>query len=79
MKKMMVKRIYIALPIKICKNTVNAAGVTDIKCELDCAEVQGVLFRCQCVYTHQAGKTQALQQHSQSSEKLQMMRKKHNI
>ena len=35
--------------------------------------------RCQCVYTHQAGRKQALHQNWQSSEKLQNYKEKHNI
>ena len=34
---------------------------------------------CQCVYTHQAGRTPALQQNKQSSENHKVLRKKHNI
>ena len=35
-----------------------------------------VLPQCQCVYTHQAGRTQALQQNWQSSEKSQNFKEK---
>ena len=35
-----------------------------------------VFPRCQCVYTHQAGRTPALQRNLQSSEKSQIFRKK---
>ena len=38
-----------------------------------------VFPRCQCVYTHQAGRTPALQQNWQSSEKSQNYKEKHNI
>ena len=38
-----------------------------------------VFPRCQCVYTHQAGRTQAQQQNWQSSEKSQNFKEKHNI
>ena len=38
-----------------------------------------VFPRCQCVCTHQAGRTSALQQSWQSSEKSQNFKEKHNI
>ena len=38
-----------------------------------------VFPRCQCVYTHQAGRTAALQQNWQGSEKTQNFKEKHNI
>ena len=38
-----------------------------------------VFPRCQCVYTHQVGRTPALQQNWQSSENHNILRKKHNI
>ena len=38
-----------------------------------------VLPRCQCVYTHRAGRTPALQQNWQSSEKSQIFKEKHYI
>ena len=34
---------------------------------------------CQCEYTHQAGKTPALQKNWQSSERSQNIKEKHNI
>ena len=37
---------------------------------------QTLASRCQCVYTHQAGRTQALQQNWQSSEKSQNLKEK---
>ena len=42
--------------------------------------IPGSVFpRCQCVYTHQAGRKQALQQNWQSSEKSQNFKEKHNF
>ena len=38
-----------------------------------------VFPRCQCVYTHQAGRTPAQQQNWQSSENSQNLKEKHNI
>ena len=38
-----------------------------------------VFPRCQCVYTHQAGRKPALQQNWQSSKKSQNFKEKHNI
>ena len=38
-----------------------------------------VFPRCQCVHTHHAGRTPALQQNWQSSEKSQHFKEKHNI
>ena len=42
-------------------------------------KIFSVFPRCQCVYTHQAGRTPALQQNWQSSENNKILRKKHNI
>ena len=38
-----------------------------------------VFSRCQCVYTHKAGRTPALQQNLQSSQKSENFNEKHNI
>ena len=38
-----------------------------------------VFPRCQCMYTHQASRTPALQQNWHSSEKSQKFKEKHNI
>ena len=67
--------------------SIKEAGVKGTECSLNIVffpkilEYSGLCFSglCQCVYTHQAGRTPALQQNWQSSEKSQNFHEKHNI